>query len=176
MSKRSRYAFESFIGYTSRYTHNFSTDCVLDLRDKSTLRVTGTILVRVEDKFPILLNATDIRKDVAVTQSMVEKAELDKSGRLEESSSTQIVKATYDMASGPGGLEQLKSAGVKLGRLVENLEPVMAVMDEASKVNSFMKLDINLRVNYLVHLQIHPYAQAAWNVISSLYKVSINKV
>ena len=144
MSKRSRYAFESFIGYTLRYIHNFSTDCVLDLRDKSTLRIIGTILVRVEDKSPIPLNAPDIRKSVSATQSMVEKAGLDKSRRLEESSSAQTVKATCDTAPGPGGLEQLKSAGAKLGRLVENLEPVITVMDEASKVNYFMKLDINL--------------------------------
>ena len=131
MSKRSRYAFESFIEYKLRYIHIFSTDCVLDLRDKSTLRIIGTILVRVEDKYPIPLNAPDIRKSVSVTKSMVEKAGLDKSGRLEESSS----------APGPGGLEQLKSVGVKLRKLVENLEPVM---DEASKVYSFMKLNVNL--------------------------------
>ena len=122
---------------------------MLDLRDKSTLRIIGTILVRVESKSPIPLNATDIRKDVAVTQSMVEKAGLDKSRRLEESSSAQMVKATCDTAPGPGGLEQLKNAGAKLGQLVENLEPVIAVMDEASKVNSSTKLNANLRVNCL---------------------------
>ena len=149
MCKRPRYAFESFIGYMLRYIHGFSADCVLDLRDKSTLRIIGTILVRVECKSTIPLNAMDIRKDVAVIQSMAGKAELGKLGRLEEPSSSQMVKSTCNITRGPGGLEQLKSAGAKLGKLVEGLEPIMAVMDEASKVNSSTKLNANLRVNCL---------------------------
>ena len=119
--------------------YNSLTDCVLDLRDSKN-RMIGSISVRLESSGP--LNPVTVRNDVTRLQSAVFNAELDKSGHLEASPAVQMVKATRAIAGeiSDSGLEQLESVTAKLGKLLKNLEPVMTVMDEASKVNFLLYL------------------------------------
>ena len=88
------------------------------------------------------LNGITARNNVTMLQSTVLDADLDRSGRLETSPAVQIAKTTRAMAGeiSDSGLEQLESVTGKLGKLLENLEPVMTVMDEASKVHSLLYL------------------------------------
>ena len=110
---------------------------MLDLRDTKN-RMIGSISVRLEMKSSGPLNPITARNNVTRLQSAV----LDRSGRLEASPAVQIAKATRAMAGeiSDSGLEQLESVTGKLGKLLENLEPVMTVMDEASKVHSLLYL------------------------------------
>ena len=75
-------------------------------------------------------------------QSAVLMVELDRSSRIGASPTVQIAKATSAMTGqiSNSGLEQLESVTAKLGKLLKNLDPVMTVMDEASKVNFLLYL------------------------------------
>ena len=117
------------------------TDCTLDLRDTKNC-IIGSISVRLEMKPTDPLNPLTVRNDVTRLQSAVLNAELDKSGRPEASPVVQMTKAICALAGEMphSGLEHLESVTGKLGKLLENLEPVMTVMDEASKVYSLLNL------------------------------------
>ena len=165
-------AFKSWIYQADHYPVSV-TDCSLELRDTKTRQIIGTISVRLETNTSTLSDPMGSRKSVLTLQSMVQKPHLDKSGRLEERRSIQIATTTHIIAreTSPGGLEELKRAGFKLGKLLENLRPFMDMMDEASKVQSSTRL-IDPFLAQIYSSQIHPYAQTAWKVISSLYVVS----
>ena len=100
----------------------------------------GSISVRLEMKSSGPLNPITARNNVTMLQSAVLDADLDRSGCLETSPAVQIAKTTRAMAGeiSDSGLEQLESVTGKLGKLLENLEPVITVMDEASKVHSLL--------------------------------------
>ena len=112
---------------------------MLNLRDTKR-RIVGSISVQLETESSGHLNPTDARKYFTRLQFSAQKAKLDKSGRFEESSVVQMTEVAYDISSeaSPDGLNQLKGALVKLGKLVEsfNLDLVVAGMDEVSKVHS----------------------------------------
>ena len=119
------------------------TDCTLDLRDTKN-RVIGSIQVRLETKpsGPLNPSTVTVRSDVTRLQSAVLTAELDRSSRIGASPTVQIAKATSAMTGqiSNSGLEQLESVTAKLEKLLKNLEPVMTVMNEASKVNFLLYL------------------------------------
>ena len=119
------------------------TGCALDLRDTKN-RVIGSIQVRLETKpsGPLNPSTVTVRSDVTRLQSAVLTAELDRSSRIGASPTVQIAKATRAIAGQilDNGLEQLESVTAKLEKLLKNLEPVMTVMDEASKVNFLLYL------------------------------------
>ena len=112
---------------------------MLDLRDTKNHMI-GSISVRLESSGP--LNPVTVRNDVTRLQSAVFNAELDKSGHLEASPAVQMVKATRAIVGeiSDSGLEQLESVTSKLRKLLENLKPVMAVIDGASKVHTLLNL------------------------------------
>ena len=112
---------------------------MLNLRDTKR-RIVGSISIQLETESSADLNPTDVRKGFTRLQSSAQKAKLDKSGKLEESSVVQMTEAAYNTSVeiSPDGLDQLKGALVRLGKLVEsfNLDLVVAGMDEVSKVHS----------------------------------------
>ena len=95
----------------------------------------GSISVRLEMKLSCPLNLVTIHNNVTKLQSAVLNAKLDRSSRLGASPAVQIAGEISD-----SGLEQLESVTSKLRKLLENLKPVMTVMDEASKVNFLLYL------------------------------------
>ena len=119
------------------------TGCALDLRDTKN-RVIGSIQVRLETKpsGPLNPSTVTVRSDVTRLQSAVLAAELDRSSHIGASPIVQIAKPTRALTGqiSDSGLEQLESVTAKLGKLLKNLEPVMTVMDEASKVNFLLYL------------------------------------
>lgn len=83
--------------------------------------------------------------------------------RFPAAADSQAANTVIAAISGPTG------AYAALGNVVSQLDIFIGIVDEVSKVNM---LTASSKPILTICLQIHPYVNFAWQVTSSLYKVS----
>ena len=156
-------------------------DCTLNVQNTKK-QIIGSISVRLELKPSSSLNPITVRNDLTRLQSAVFNAELDKSGRLEASPVVQKAKAAHALAGemSYSGLEKLERVTGKLEKLLENLKPVVTVMDEASKVDSLLNLasiykSLILRLPMFIPT-LRPPGPLPHRSIKSVYHLNITRL
>ena len=156
---------------------------MLDLRDTKN-RIIGSIQVRLETKpsGPLNPSTVTVRSDITRLHSAALTAELNRSSRIRAYPTVQIAKHTCTMVGqiSDSGLEQLESVTSKLRTLLENLEPVMTVMDEASKVYSLLNL-VSIYKSLILSLPrfiptLRPPGLLSHRSIKSVYHLNITRL